>query len=47
VQNGVVSLYGTVDNEGDKNIAYIQASSVPNVFKVNNYLQVAGEKGKK
>jgi hyperosmotically inducible periplasmic protein len=47
VQNGVVSLYGTVDSEADKNIANIQANSVPNVFKVNNYLQVAGEKQKK
>jgi hypothetical protein len=47
VQNGVVSLYGTVDSEADKNMAYIRASGVPNVFKVNNYLQVANEKGKK
>jgi osmotically-inducible protein OsmY len=47
VQNGVVSLYGTVLNEADKNMANIRANSVPNVFKVNNYLQVEGQAEKK
>ena len=47
VQNGVVSLYGTVLNEADKNIANIRANGVPNVFKVNNYLQVEGQAEKK
>jgi osmotically-inducible protein OsmY len=47
VQNGVVSLYGQVDSEADKNMANIQANSVPNVFKVNNYLTVAGQREKK
>ena len=47
VQNGVVSLYGQVMNEADKNIANIRANGVPNVFKVNNYLTVEGENKKK
>ena len=45
VQNGHVELYGTVDNEADKDAAYIRANSVPNVFSVTNHLQVAGQAG--
>jgi hyperosmotically inducible protein len=41
VQNGTVKLLGTVDNNGDKNIAGIRANSVPGVFSVQNNLQVA------
>ncbi|HET7103213.1 MAG TPA: BON domain-containing protein [Terracidiphilus sp.] len=43
VQNGHVELYGVVDSESDKNTAFLRANSVPGVFGVKNYLQVAGE----
>lgn len=43
VQNGHVELYGVVDSQADKDAAYIQANSVPGVFSVTNYLQVAGQ----
>jgi osmotically-inducible protein OsmY len=43
VQNGNVSLYGTVDSQADKDTANIRANSVPGVFSVKNYLQVAGQ----
>ena len=43
VQNGNVSLYGTVDSQADKDTASIRANSVPGVFSVKNYLQVAGQ----
>ncbi len=47
VQNGTVTLYGTVLNQADKNVAGIQANGVPNVFKVVNNLQVQnGGEGK-
>lgn len=46
VKNGHVTLEGAVDNSGDKNLANIRASSVPNVFSVANNLQVQGEGGK-
>jgi len=45
VQNGHVELYGEVDNQTDKNVAYIQANGVPGVFSVKNYLQVANQTG--
>ncbi len=41
VANGHVTLTGTVDNQGDKNIAGIRANGVPGVFSVQNDLQVA------
>jgi hyperosmotically inducible protein len=41
VANGHVTLYGTVDNQADKNAAGIQANGVPGVFSVTNDLQVA------
>jgi hyperosmotically inducible protein len=41
VDNGHVTLKGVVDNEGDKNIAYIRANGVPGVFSVTNELRVA------
>ena len=41
VKNGNVTLEGVVDNEADKNIANLQANSVPNVFSVTNNLRVA------
>jgi hyperosmotically inducible protein len=40
VKNGHVTLEGFVDSEADKNIAGIRANGVPNVFSVNNNLQV-------
>jgi len=42
VDNGHVTLVGAVANEMDKNLANIQANSVPGVFSVTNDLQVAG-----
>jgi len=43
VNRGHVTLEGVVANEEDKNIANIQANSVPGVFSVTNNLRV--EKG--
>jgi len=40
VQNGHVTLDGVVANEGDKNIAGVQANSVPGVFSVTNNLRI-------
>jgi len=40
VKNGHVTLVGTVDNEMDKNVALIRAKGVPNVFSVDDKLQV-------
>jgi hyperosmotically inducible periplasmic protein len=40
VKGGHVTLAGTVDNEMDKNVAEIRAKSVPNVFSVDDQLQV-------
>lgn len=42
VQNGQVELYGVVDSRADKDVAFIRANSVPGVFSVKNYLQIAG-----
>ena len=47
VQNGNVELYGVVDSETDKNLAYIRANQVPGIFSVKNYLQVAGQPAEK
>ena len=41
VNNGTLSLYGTVDNSMDKNMVGIRANSVFGVFKVQNNLEVA------
>ena len=41
VDNGHVTLKGVVDNEGDKNLAYIRANGVAGVFSVTNELRVA------
>ena len=40
VKNGNVSLDGTVDSENDRNVAGIEANSVPGVFQVKNNLKV-------
>jgi hyperosmotically inducible protein len=42
VKNGNVKLEGVVANDGDKNLINIRANSVPNVFHVENDLQVIG-----
>ena len=42
VANGHVTLYGQVDNKGDKNIAGIRAGQVFGAFSVENKLEVAG-----
>ncbi len=43
VKNGHVRLEGVVANSADKNIVGIRANSVPNVFSVENALQVEGK----
>ena len=40
VKNGNITLEGVVANEGDKNIANIQARGVPGAFSVTNNLRV-------
>jgi hyperosmotically inducible periplasmic protein len=40
VENGRVTLVGVVANSMDKNVAGVQANTVPNVFSVTNDLQV-------
>lgn len=40
VENGHVTLYGTVESSMDKNIAGIRANSVPGAFSVDNKLVV-------
>ena len=43
VKNGKVTLYGVVNNTGDKQIAGMQANSAPGAFSVTNDLVVQGE----
>ena len=38
-----VELYGVVDSQVDKEVAFIRANAVPGVFSVKNYLQVANQ----
>ena len=47
VQNGNVTLYGVVDSEMDKQLAYTRAMQVPNVFHVTNDLIVANNQPEK
>ena len=47
VQNGNVELYGVVDNQADKDAAYLRANTVPGVFSVKNYIQVANDQNEK
>ena len=44
VKNGNVTLEGVVASEMDKNIAGVEANSVPGVFSVKNNLRVEGKK---
>lgn len=46
VKNGNVTLYGVVNNEGDKTIAGMQANSTPGAFSVDNDLIVQGQAAK-
>jgi len=43
VDNGHVTLEGTVSTPTDKNVAGLMANKVPNVFSVTNNLQVAND----
>lgn len=43
VQNGNVTLFGTVDNAADRDAAFIRANSAQGVFKVNNELTVENQ----
>ena len=43
VQNGNVELYGVVYSQSDRDAANIRANTVPGVFSVKNYLQVANQ----
>lgn len=40
VENGTLTLKGTVSNEGDRNLAGILANGIPGAFSVNNQLIV-------
>jgi osmotically-inducible protein OsmY len=46
VKNGHVTLEGVVASQADKDIAGIQANSVPGVFSVTNNLRVEGNSSK-
>ncbi len=46
VDRGRVSLEGVVDNEADKNMAYIRANGVSGVFQVTNNLRVVSDSKK-
>jgi hyperosmotically inducible protein len=43
VQSGNVELYGMVDSQSDKDVAFLRANGVPGIFSVKNYLQVANQ----
>jgi hyperosmotically inducible protein len=43
VDNGRATLKGIVDSEGDKNLAYMRARTVPGLFAVNNELMVENQ----
>ncbi len=45
VTNGHVTLYGSVDNKMDKDVAGIRANQLFGVFSVDNKLQVEGKSG--
>ena len=46
VKQGRVTLVGVVDNPTDKQLAEMQAKSVPGVFAVDDQLQVASQRAK-
>jgi hyperosmotically inducible periplasmic protein len=45
VDNGHITLYGSVDNAMDKNVAGIRANQLFGAFSVENKLVVAGDSG--
>jgi hyperosmotically inducible periplasmic protein len=47
VNGGHVTLEGAVDNQTDKNLAFIRANGVPGVFSVQNNLRVEDQKQSK
>ena len=47
VQNSRVTLYGVVDNRMDKQLAYMRAMQVPNVFHVTDDLVIGSENREK
>jgi hyperosmotically inducible protein len=47
VKNGQVTLYGTVLNKGDLELAYMRANAAPGAFRVTNDLVVQGAGGEK
>jgi hyperosmotically inducible periplasmic protein len=47
VQNGRVTLYGVVDSQMDKQLAYTRAMQVPNVFQVTDDLVIGNVKSEK
>lgn len=47
VQNGNLTLYGVVNNQMDKQLVYLQAMQLPNVFHVTNNLIVANQPNEK
>lgn len=47
VQNGRVTLYGIVDSQMDKQLAYTQAMGVPGIFQVTNDLVVGSQASEK
>lgn len=46
VNNGHVTLVGVVDTQADKQLAEMRAKGVPDVFSVDNQLQVENNKSK-
>jgi len=46
VRNGHTTLFGVVDNEGDRQIAEVRAREVTGVFSVENELVVAKKDNK-
>jgi osmotically-inducible protein OsmY len=46
VDNGHITLYGSVDREMDKNVAGIRANQLFGAFSVDNKLVVAGDSGR-
>jgi len=44
VQNGHVTLYGAVDNQLDRQVAYFQARSVPGVFSVDDKIAIPNDR---
>src|SRR5581483_7343059 len=43
VENGHVTLYGAVNNQLDRQVAYLQARSVPGVFSVDDQIAIPGD----